>query len=61
MKRITFSIDDDLKRKLQERAKADRRSVSNVINLCLERYLPRLEDDIAVLTKYNPGTQPPAS
>jgi predicted transcriptional regulator len=52
MKRITFSLDEELKRKLESRAQADRRSVSNLINICLEKYLPKIEKDISALTQF---------
>src|SRR5687768_7611237 len=43
MTRITFCLEEDLKKRLETRARGERRSVSNIINICLEEYLSRHE------------------
>jgi CheY-like chemotaxis protein len=43
MTRITFCVDEELKKRLESKARADRRSVSNVINICLVEYLSKLD------------------
>ena len=37
--RITFTIEKDLKSKAEECAKREKRSLSNLINIALEKYI----------------------
>lgn len=47
MKRVAgVRIDDDIYNRLEALASEDRRSVSNVIEMCIVRHLPEMEREV---------------
>lgn len=47
MKRVAgVRVDDDIYNRLEALAAEDRRSVSNVIELCIVRHLPEMEREV---------------
>lgn len=56
MKRVAgVRIDDDVYSRLEALASEDRRSVSNVIELCIVRHLPEMEREVLGVSQEEPA------